>query len=252
MEKIKEVTFPNEQGHLLEGMLHLAKEKQRAAVLLCHGFRADKENAFLPFLAKELSEHGFTVLRFDFSGSGKSQGKFEELTVTQEIKDLTAAKNFLEKKVGTQDIILIGHSLGGMVALLYTHKHPEIKAVVGIAPPYDYRRKRKSLPDLEKWKKDGHAMLITRFSKKLMKLNYHFYEDAIQHNTWEALQIDVPFLLIQGTEDNAVPLEESKELFSHAKKPKKMVTLEGANHHFDGHEQELLKAILEFLHELHF
>lgn len=56
-------------------------------VILCHGFNADKEYPLLKNLADELELRGIASIRFDFNGHGKSDGKFQDMTIVNEIED---------------------------------------------------------------------------------------------------------------------------------------------------------------------
>ena len=66
-------------------------------------------------IAQSLIENNFSVLRFDFSGCGESEGG--KITVENEVDDLKSAINFIQEK-GFSRIGLIGESLGGLVSLL--------------------------------------------------------------------------------------------------------------------------------------
>ena len=69
-------------------------------------------------LADSLLNEGIGVFRFDFNGHGESDGKFEEMTVPGEIEDALSAVSFVGGFHQTQDISLLGHSQGGVVAAM--------------------------------------------------------------------------------------------------------------------------------------
>jgi len=62
------VLIPNEHGEKLVGLLHQTSSKK--LVILCHGFRATKDDSILADLAAAITLEGISAFRFDFSGNG--------------------------------------------------------------------------------------------------------------------------------------------------------------------------------------
>src|SRR3989344_5175207 len=116
----KKLSYENE-GQRIAATLHTPRAKTKACVILVHGFSGDKDTEgssdSFPVLAKALAERGFAVLRFDCRGSGESEGRFEETTLTREVSDLKRSIAF-DKEQGFEHIGVTGASLGGAVALL--------------------------------------------------------------------------------------------------------------------------------------
>ncbi len=96
----------------------LAENKKCHIVVFCHGFTSSKEWPVFDMLADSLLNEGIGVFRFDFNGHGESDGKFEEMTVPGEIEDALSAVSFVGGFHQTQDISLLGHSQGGVVAAM--------------------------------------------------------------------------------------------------------------------------------------
>lgn len=95
-------------------------------MVLMHGL-GGSTNAFQPLIKH--FESSYTMLRFDFPGSGHSTfaGKLSISSLVSDLEDIVASKNL------PQPPILIGHSLGSIVAMHYAAKHPT-KALVLIGP----------------------------------------------------------------------------------------------------------------------
>ena len=75
----KPVIFKNNLEKQLVGILHLPeKEGKFPAVIICHGFKGNKTQRKFVGLGRELAKNGIVVLRFDFYGSGDSEGNFEK------------------------------------------------------------------------------------------------------------------------------------------------------------------------------
>ena len=127
-------------------MLHLPLEVAQVAkpaptVLMLHGFtgqRLEPHRLFV-LLSRQLAEAGIASLRFDFRGSGESEGTFDEMTVAREIEDVVAAYQFLKARpeVDGSRLGLMGLSMGGMVsALAVAQPGIEFKALSLWAPAH--------------------------------------------------------------------------------------------------------------------
>src|SRR5579863_7078284 len=91
------VVFTN-KGQQLVGMVHVPeKVRPLPAVVLYHGFTGNHLESHLLFVktARALAKAGIGSLRFDFRGSGNSEGKFSDMTVSGEIDDAMVALDFL-------------------------------------------------------------------------------------------------------------------------------------------------------------
>jgi len=126
--------FANE-GQRIAGTLHLPDgASPHPGVVLCHGFTGMRLETHFLFvkMSRALEGAGLASLRFDFRGSGESEGEFRDMTVETEVSDaLTAVDVFCampeidEKRVG-----LIGLSLGGFVAACTTGMEARVRSTV--------------------------------------------------------------------------------------------------------------------------
>jgi uncharacterized protein len=117
------VQFQNRRGHWLRGVMHLPRSRGRfPGVVFFHGFTGDRMESHWLFVkcARALEKEGIASLRFDFFGSGESDGTFADATLEGEISDAKAAVEFFRKQKGIdrQRIGLLGLSLGGAIAAL--------------------------------------------------------------------------------------------------------------------------------------
>src|SRR6185369_10396244 len=94
-------------------------------VVLCHGFATSKESFTNVDLEKNLNENNFSTLRFDFFGHGESEGKFEDITISQEVRDIFAAVKYL-KSLGYGKIGLVGSSSGGGAGIMAAAQLPDL------------------------------------------------------------------------------------------------------------------------------
>jgi uncharacterized protein len=118
------VEFRNRTGKRLRGMIHrpmrARSRRGTPAVIFLHGFTGDRMESHWIFVkcARALAKAGIASLRFDFYGSGESEGEFREVTLQGEIADARAAIDFLRRYRGIDRnrLGLLGLSLGGAVA----------------------------------------------------------------------------------------------------------------------------------------
>lgn len=125
-------------GLTLHGTLTTPDTDQFNLVILMHGFTSNRgitPDQLLYQLADKLADKGLATLRFDFNGHGTSDGKFEDMTVLNEIADGKAILDYARNINGVNQIYLLGHSQGGVVAsMLAGYYHDQIAKVVLMAP----------------------------------------------------------------------------------------------------------------------
>jgi pimeloyl-ACP methyl ester carboxylesterase len=85
------------KGQTIAASLHVPETTPAPGVVMCHGFTGSRTEAHFLFVkaAREMCAAGMNVLRFDFRGSGESDGTFAKMTIEGEIADAMAAVEFL-------------------------------------------------------------------------------------------------------------------------------------------------------------
>lgn len=139
----EEVSYPNEKAGLtLAGTFTYPKEGNSfPAVVLISGSGAQNRNEELfghkPFLvlADYLTRNGIAVLRFDDRGTAKSTGDFSSATTKDFVSDALASVEYLRsrKEINKNEIGLIGHSEGGLIAPLAAVESPDVDFIVLMA-----------------------------------------------------------------------------------------------------------------------
>ncbi|TSA86692.1 alpha/beta fold hydrolase [Deinococcus detaillensis] len=118
-------------GQKIYGMVHLPEpdltgtprpQHGFAGVVILHGFTGNRggDHRLLPLLSRYLAERGIASLRFDFRGSGESEGDFSEMTVSREVEDAVAMVEYFKDlpEIDPERVMLLGFSMGGLVAAL--------------------------------------------------------------------------------------------------------------------------------------
>ncbi len=101
------------------------------AVLVCSPIAQEHNRSYKPIrnFAKLLSNKGYHVLRFDFSGVGDSFGDLRELKFTDWLEDVSLAYNELVDISGVKKVSVFGVRLGGTLAVL-SDKYESMEKVV--------------------------------------------------------------------------------------------------------------------------
>ena len=236
------VSFTSE-GMRIVGMIHIPEATPAPGIILCHGFTGTRVESHRLFVlaAREFCKQGFVVLRFDFRGSGESEGLFEHTTISGEMEDLKAAVSFLHKRKEAlnQAIGVNGLSLGGAVVALTAADDLRIRTVSlwstpGTLSPESFRETveqvlREPEAALDKLLKQGYLDLSSgdRIGKEfLMSLFEHDILNAVSRIAPR------PLLIVHGTEDPTVPVWHAQELYEKAGEPKDKFLVEGADHTF--------------------
>ncbi len=120
--------FQGSRTRRLLGFLHLPAMSDappnKTGIVYCHPFGEEKmaSHAIVVKTARRLSEKGFAVMRFDFSGCGDSEGELDETTLEDWNEDLRCAIERLKIETGLNKIGLWGLRLGASLVLEYASK----------------------------------------------------------------------------------------------------------------------------------
>lgn len=127
----------------IEGRYHQSGDPKAPVALVLHPHPlhgGSMNNKVTYNLYKTFVDQGFSVLRINFRGVGRSEGRFDG--GTGELMDVTSAVNWLhDKNMEAVDFWIAGFSFGAWVALQTVMRRPEISNYILIAPPtnnYDY------------------------------------------------------------------------------------------------------------------
>ncbi len=222
-----DVEIRNAQGEKLDCCFHAAVGESPFTVIIGHGVTANKDRPFVAALANGLAMAGIPTLRFSFSGNGDSEGRFEDSCITKEIEDLGSVIDAVHGQ--GRRIAYIGHSMGGAVGVKRTVEDSRIELLVSLAGMVH----TKKFAEVEFGEETPGEGLM--WGKEECPLSQSFVDDMNSIGTVIGLgaSVKVPWLLIHGTVDDVVPIEESRELYQLANEPKDLVEIENCDHVFD-------------------
>ena len=207
-------------------------KKNRPYIVFLHGFMSDlegeKPRAFLNFSRK--NKLGFLAL--EYSGHGKSSGKFTDGNITKWSKETTA---LIKKVVKKNDFILIGSSMGAWISLnQFKIFKNQIKGFLGIGSAPEF------LENLM-WKKFTRKMKKEIFSKGVVNLKHGKYEypitlqliqdgrknKVLKKNIYHKIKVT----MVHGGKDESVPSAYSKKILKIFKKAeRKLVIIKKGDH----------------------
>ncbi len=226
----RRVEFMGGNGHVLAGILDLPNEGlPRAWGIFAHCFTCGKDLKPVVNIDRALNEQGMAVLRFDFTGLGESGGRFVETNFSTNVDDLVAASEFLATRYEAPKF-LIGHSLGGAVAIKAAGRIPGCRAVVTIAATSDpaglmglFKGKE------EEMAKSGEASVMV--AGRPFTFKKQFLDDIAEAKLSDAIEnLGRPILILHSPLDDTVDIENAARIFQSARHPKSFISLDGADH----------------------
>ena len=243
---IEEKVIHGEKGDLSAIIQRPSIDYRGPIVVLMHGFMANKKLEPLKSIAKELNNRGIASLRFDFDGHGKSQGRFQDMTVLTELEDARDVIGYIHSLDWVEGIALLGHSQGGVVAgMIAGELKDEIKALVQLAPAAVMTDD--ALEGKLMWRHYDPAnppetlnVFFHRVGREYIKVNQTLpiYERSSLYKG--------PVLLVHGKKDKIVPYSYS-EKYHQVYSNSEIHLFEKENHFLSKHRKEIVALAIDFI-----
>ncbi|MDT8322626.1 MAG: alpha/beta fold hydrolase [Bacteroidota bacterium] len=233
------------------GDIHLPETAHNAPVIvICHGFKGFKGWGGFPWAAEHFALKGFVAVRFNFSLNGVEEefGQFTALdrfarnTISRELDDLAdiidaiSAGSLTEEPLDDGRIAVLGHSLGGGVAVVHASEDARIRAAVAWAGVADFDRWGKKTK--EQWRREGRLEIQNARTGQLMPMNVDMLDD-LEANAGRfdipaaVARLEVPLLVVHGEQDVSVPIAEGERNAASARtKGSALVRIPNADHTF--------------------
>jgi len=201
----------------LEALLNAGSPTATHAAVVCHPhplFGGTLHNKVVFHAMKALNSFGFPVLRFNFRGTGLSEGAHAH--GVGEVEDVRAALDWIEAEFALP-IIFTGFSFGAAVGLRAAHADDRIPALIALGLP--------AVPVADR--KDDRVY------------DYDFLRTSIK-----------PKLFVSGSRDQFAPPGKLEALVETFSQPKKLVRIEAADHFFEGRLREMRETIESWVGEI--
>ena len=205
----------------LEALLNAGSASATHAAVVCHPhplFGGTLHNKVVFHTMKALNSFGFPVLRFNFRGTGLSQGDHDH--GAGEVDDVRTALDWIDAEFHLP-LLFAGFSFGAAVGLRAAASDSRVKALVGVGTPV-------APVTSGIGSKDEEPRVYT----------FDFLHDCVK-----------PKLFVSGARDQFGPRARLEALVASMPEPKKLVVIEGADHFFEGRLRELRDAIEAWMKE---
>jgi uncharacterized protein len=213
---IRSLFFDGPAGRL-EALLNGGAESATHAAVVCHPhplFGGTLHNKVVFHTMKALNSFGFPVLRFNFRGTGLSQGEHD--SGIGEVEDVRAALNWLDAEFHLP-LIFAGFSFGAAVGLRAAFDDVRVRALIAVGTP---------------------AVPVAAESEEPRVYTFDFLQKCTK-----------PKLFVSGARDQFGPRARLQALVDSVPEPKELVLIEGGDHFFEGRLRELRDAIESWVKE---
>jgi pimeloyl-ACP methyl ester carboxylesterase len=241
----------NQQKPILLDAYYLENKQTKPIVVFCHGYKGFKDWGAWDIIANKFANAGYCFVKFNFSHNGGTVEQpidfpdleaFGQNNYSKELEDIDVVINWvctpgnIKTKINIDDIILIGHSRGGGIVTIKAEEDSRIKTLITLASVSDFKARFPKVAAFDAWKKEGVYFIENGRTHQQMPHYFQFYEDFMKNEKRLTIKravsnLTIPHLIIHGSKDTSVSVEEAKAL--HKWNPKsKLAIIENANHVF--------------------
>ena len=220
-------------------------------VLFLHGFKSDLEGDKPKTLFKFCKKNKIGFLALEYSGHGKSYGKFKNGNITKWTND---TKKIIKKRINNKKLIVVGSSMGGWVGLnLFKSFKKNIVGFVGIAPAPEFL-------DRLMWNKFTNKVKRQLIKNKFHQFKHGGYEYNISYNLIKDGRKNKIFnknfnnkiflTILHGEKDDVVPVSISRKILKiFTKAKKKLIIIKRGNHSLSNRRN--LKRIINEINSIY-
>ncbi|GAA4238697.1 bifunctional alpha/beta hydrolase/OsmC family protein [Postechiella marina] len=220
----------NKKGIALHAYLELpANQKPNKYAVFAHCFTCSSSLNAVKNISRALTQYGFGVVRFDFTGLGRSDGEFADSYFSANVADLIAVSDFMAFNYEAPSL-LVGHSLGGAAVLYAASQLDNVKAVATIGAPSTVGHVTHLFSHgIDAVKEQGEVQV--NIGGRPFIINQEFVEDFDKTDLASVVKsLRKPLLIMHAPTDKIVGIKNAEELYLQAHHPKSFVTLDDADH----------------------
>lgn len=248
--KVKNIVLKGKKDFLADAFYPDIARKAFPLLIFIHGYKGYKDWGAWELMGEAFANAGFYFVKFNFSHNGTTiddPHNFSDLEAfgqnnyTKELEDLEVVMDYFQnqKEVDSQNVMLLGHSRGGGIAVIEASENRNIRKLATLASVSALDRFPKG-EALENWKKQGVFYVENARTKQKMPHYYQFYQDFIDNR--ERLDVEracrnltIPALFIHGSNDESVDREHCDKLHNWTKNSEQSI-IENTNHTFGAKE----------------
>lgn len=253
VETRKNLALKGKHGRpIVTDVFYTPENKKKPVLIFCHGYKGFKNWGVWDLMAESFAKNGYFFVKFNFSFNGGTLEQpidfpdlqaFGENTFTRELDDLEvvldwicSSENEFAENIETADISLMGHSRGGGTVILKAGEDDRVKQLITLASVSDFAARFPQGKEFEAWKKAGIGYVQNARTKQQMPHLFSFYEDFEKNEerltiSRAAKSLKIPFLIIHGTDDPTVKVDNAYDLQRWNPKAQLLI-LEGEDHVF--------------------
>ena len=247
MRKSHRVEIPGPRGKLA-GILETPSDQIRGWILFSHCFTCNKDLKAIVRISRGLSDRGWGVLRYDFSGLGGSEGVFSETNFSTNCEDLLSAAKYLDGQ-GYAPTFLMGHSFGGAASLAMANKLPSVLGVIAIAAPSDTHHLAELLLSMDP-EIATNGIGSVRIGGQKLEIKKQMIDDFQSHDLRVIVEnLDKSMLVFHSPNDETVDFYHAIRIAGYAPDhtsqetkiltPRTLVALPGSNHLLTNNEHDI-------------
>lgn len=228
--KSQKLSIQNRKGIVLNAHLELpANQKPNYYAIFAHCFTCSASLSAVRNVSRTLTQDGFGVVRFDFTGLGRSEGEFADSYFSANVDDLVDVHEYISQEFQAPSL-LVGHSLGGAAVLVAASMLDDIKAVATIGAPATVSHvKHLFSHGVEEIPEKGNVEV--NIGGRPFHINKDFVEDFDKTDLPQIVKgLRKPLLIMHAPFDKTVGIENAQQLYTSAHHPKSFVSLDGADH----------------------
>jgi len=228
--KSTKLDIQNDKGYKLQAYLEMpANQKPNYYAIFAHCFTCNSSFNAVRNISRVLTNYGFAVVRFDFTGLGSSEGDFAESHFSANVNDLIAVSDHLKANYEAPTL-LVGHSLGGAAVIVAASKLENIKAVATIGAPATVDHVTRLFTHSVNEVQENNESVVN-IGGRPFKINPEFLADFKKTDLPEITKhLKKPLLILHAPSDQIVAIENAEKLYQNAHHPKSFISLGAADH----------------------
>lgn len=270
MKKIKNLILDGRHNRpILMDLYYNENQLNKEVVIFCHGYKGYKDWGAWDLVAEEFAKNNYFFVKMNFSHNGGTVDQpidfpdleaFGQNNFLIELDDLDTVVSWIQfddvfsREKDQNSISVIGHSRGGGIVALKGASDKRIKKIISWAGVSDFGSRFPDGEPLELWKKNGVAYITNSRTKQQMPHYIQFYDTFKENEAKLTIQtavsnLDIPYLILHGDEDETVPIIEARNLNSWSGKSS-LEIISGGNHTFGSSHPWQYSKLPEHLHEV--